>query len=70
MKNTILLLALFVPTANAVDVQNYRVLTRFKNGTISESYLQTTSYAAAKEMAQAQCGGPSNCTVTVYWEKK
>lgn len=67
MKKLILLTTLLLPLTAVAEPQTYRVQTRFKNGTLTESYLMASSYEAARQMAQAQCGGPANCSVTVYW---
>lgn len=65
MKYAIALL-LITSQSFADSPQPWDVQMRFKNGMVTNTTIMGNNYEIIKQQAQAQCGGPSNCTVIVY----
>jgi hypothetical protein len=47
----------------------FTALVRFNNGTTTTLTINAINMSIARDLAQAQCGGPSNCTIMVVSSK-
>ena len=72
----LLLLLILVPLnseANQPGVINppntFTALVRFNNGTTTTLTINAINMSIARDLAQAQCGGPSNCTIMIVSSK-
>jgi hypothetical protein len=71
MKNTVIMAAVLVSAGAAADQpgvlkphDTYEAQIRFNNGTMSTLTVNAINGLIARQIAQAQCGGLTNCTVT------